>query len=241
MKVAIKCISLLMVMTMLSGCLYPNDQRAENQIAYPDQLNSVQQAVNQFQQDHGVLPIKTRDMNTPIYQKYPVDFRQLVPRYLQQAPGNSFENGGVFQYVLINVEEAPEVKLVDLAVMREVQDFQTRLNNYIRRHQFPPVDEMVDVGLFTIDYKELNYDEYPRVRTRYFENSVPLLLDNKGNILIDYKIDLNMALLQKENHSFENGDDIRSILVEDSPFVPVFSFPYTINEAGEPEYMFFLP
>ncbi len=236
-KKLILLISLIICTSVLSGCLFPTDQRAENQVPYPDQLLSVQQAVNQFRQDHGVLPIANRDMDTPIYQKYPIDFRKLVPRYLQQPPGNSFENGGMFQYVLVNVEETAEVKLIDLSVMREIQQFQMRLNDYMRRHQFAPVDEMVAIGIFTIDYERLNYREAPRVRSRYFENYLPLLIDNKGNIIIDYKIDLNMALQQYE-HDFSKGDDIRSLLVENSPFVPVFSIAYTIDDNGEPVYVF---
>ncbi|WP_026673032.1 hypothetical protein [Alkalihalobacterium bogoriense] len=227
----------VIMLFFLSGCLYPSDQRAENQIPYPDQIQSVQQAVNQYQVDTGVLPIKTRDAETPIYQKYPVDFSLLVPRYIQSPPGNSFENGGVFQYVLVNVDEAPEVKLIDLTVMNDVRELQTRLNQYMRKNELAPIGEMVDTGLFTLRFDELGYKEPPRVRSPYFNNYLPLLIDNSGQVLLDYSIDLNMALLQDEDHLYEYGDDIRDILVEQSYFVPVFSIPYTIDEeTGEPTY-----
>ncbi|MBU8907233.1 hypothetical protein [Desertibacillus haloalkaliphilus] len=218
---------------LLTGCLYPDERRVENQVPYEDQLQAVQGAVNQFQSDRGVLPIMTRDMETPIYQKYPIDFNQLVPRYLQDPPGNSFENGGVFQYVLVNPDTDPEVKLIDLAMMREIQEFQRAVNQYMRNNQYAPVDEVLAVGLFTLDYEELGYKERPRVRTRYFDNLLPLLIDNQGQVVIDYSIDLNMAL-QTYDHDYEAGDDIRELLVEHSPFVPAFSVPYTVDEAGEP-------
>src|SRR5690606_1564565 len=123
---SVKFIHILFIFSILivSGCMYPNDRKVENQVPYPDQIHAVQQAVNQFQADSGILPIKTREADTPIYQKYPIDFRKLVPRYLQQAPGNSFENGGIFQYVLINVEEQPEVKLLHLVMSKDVQQLQ---------------------------------------------------------------------------------------------------------------------
>ncbi|MFV8828383.1 hypothetical protein [Alkalihalobacterium sp. APHAB7] len=221
---------------VLTGCLYPSEQRVENQVPYPDQLLSVQQAVNQFKEDTGVLPIKNRDMDTPLYQKYPVDFRQLVPRYLQNPPGNSFESGGLYQYVLVNVEEEEVgVKLLDLSVMREIQKLQGQLNQYMRKNDLAPIDEMLDTGLFSLQFEKLNYKEPPTVRTPYFGNYLPLLIDNSGQILIDYRMDINMAL-QEFEHSYTHGDDVREILVENSPFVPAFSIPYTIDEQGDPVY-----
>ncbi|WP_216829260.1 hypothetical protein [Alkalihalobacterium elongatum] len=236
MKNIFRFLILTVGLLLLTGCLYPSEQRVENQVPYPDQLLSVQQAVNQFKEDTGVLPIKNRDADTPIYQKYPVDFRQLVPRYLQNPPGNSFESGGIYQYVLVNVEqEEVGVKLLDLSVMREIQRLQGQLNQYMRKNDLAPIDEMIDTGLFTLQFEKLNYREAPTVRTPYFGNYLPLLIDNSGQILIDYRMDLNMAM-QEFEHSYSYGDDIREILVENSPFVPAFSIPYTINEQGDPDY-----
>ncbi|MCL7745900.1 hypothetical protein [Halalkalibacter alkaliphilus] len=220
---------------LLSGCLFPDDQRAENRIAYPDQLQSVQHAVEQFQTDTGVLPIRTFDETTSLYQRYIIDFNQLVPRYLQQPPGTAFENGGVFQYVLVNVEEQPEIKVIDLTSQREIQQLQQRLNDYMRQHRFAPIEEMLDVGLFKLDHEALNYKEAPHVRSPYHDTYLPLLLTNDGEIIIDYRIDLNM-MLNEYDHSFEEGDDIRSLLYEHTPFVPLRSVPYVLDENGEPTY-----
>ncbi|MDT8860022.1 hypothetical protein N0O92_07230 [Alkalihalobacillus sp. MEB130] len=219
----------------LSGCLFPDDQRAENRIAYPDQLQSVQHAVEQFQNDTGVLPIRTFDESTSLYQRYVIDFNQLVPRYLQQPPGTAFENGGVFQYVLVNVEEGPEIKVIDLTSQREIQQLQQRLNDYMRQHRFAPIEEMLDVGLFKLDYEALNYKEAPHVRSPYHDTYLPLLLTNDGEIIIDYRIDINM-MLQDGESTFEPGQDIRPILYENTPFVPLRSVPYVVDENGEPTY-----
>ncbi|KHF40348.1 hypothetical protein LQ50_10155 [Halalkalibacter okhensis] len=226
---------LLISLVLLSGCLFPEDQRAENRIAYPDQLQSVQHAVEQFQTDTGVLPIRTFDETTSLYQRYIIDFNQLVPRYLQQPPGTAFENGGVFQYVLVNVEEDPGIKVIDLTSQREIQQLQQRLNDYMRKHRFAPIEEMLDVGLFKLDYEALNYNEPPHIRSPYHDTYLPLLLTNDGEIIIDYRIDLNM-MLKEHDHSFEEGEDIRSLLYEHTPFVPFRSVPYVLDENGEPTY-----
>ncbi|ERN54170.1 hypothetical protein M3689_03700 [Alkalihalophilus marmarensis] len=232
-----KCtiVSILMISMFLTGCMLPDEQRSENQLAYPDQLQAVEQAAKQFQQDTGVLPIRNFDETTPLYQRYVVDFNQLVPRYLQQPPGTAFENGGVFQYVLVNVEEEPEAKVIDLRSQREIQQFQQRINEYMRKHTYAPVLEMVDVGLFKLDHEALNYSEAPHVRSPYYDTYLPLLYTNDGEIVIDYRIDLNMALNEFE-HDFKENEDIRSILVDNFPIVPVRSVPYTLDENGEPAY-----
>lgn len=128
--------SLLIILSViLSGCLYPQDKLAENQVPYEDQVKSVQSAVDRFQKDNGgILPIKTRDASTPIYQKYPIDFQKLVPKYMAEPPGNSFENGGIFQYVLVDVETKPTVKIFDLRIAETIRDVMIR----IRANGYPP-------------------------------------------------------------------------------------------------------
>ena len=59
--------------------MYPKENMKQNAIPYEDQLQVVQKAITTYQeQTNGLLPIKTRDMNTPIYQKYPIDFQKLL-------------------------------------------------------------------------------------------------------------------------------------------------------------------
>ena len=66
-------------MSLLTGCLYPKENMKQNAVPYEDQLQVVQKAVVTFkEQNDGILPIKTRDMSTPIYQKYPIDFQQIA-------------------------------------------------------------------------------------------------------------------------------------------------------------------
>ena len=111
----------------------------QNAVPYEDQLQVVQKAVVTFkEQNDGILPIKTRDMSTPIYQKYPIDFQQIAPRYIQEAPGNAYESGGVYQYVLIDVETNPTVKLIDVRMAEQIQELSLKLRMYRDEHQYPP-------------------------------------------------------------------------------------------------------
>ena len=220
---------LIIAISLLSGCLYPEDKLKQNQVPYLDQLASVQLAVEQFQQDNsGLLPIKTRDMTTPIYQKYPIDFNKLIPRYMQDTPGTSFESGGVYLYVLVDVETNPTVKLFDLTLTETIREINFRLDDYRRKNGYPPFKEVVSNKVFTLDFKKLGYTEEPYVVSPFTGNNLSFVINDEVDIFVDYRPDL-YATLQKSKNSYVTGDDIRDILVQDSMFVPAHSLPYTID------------
>ncbi|MDF0726214.1 hypothetical protein PY093_05735 [Cytobacillus sp. S13-E01] len=220
---------LIIAISLLSGCLYPEDKLKQNQVPYLDQLASVQLAVEQFQQDNsGLLPIKTRDMTTPIYQKYPIDFNKLIPRYMQDTPGTSFESGGVYLYVLVDVETNPTVKLFDLTLTETIREINFRLDDYRRKNGYPPFKEVVSNKVFTLDFKKLGYTEEPYVVSPFTGNNLSFVINDEVDIFVDYRPDL-YAALQKSKNSYVTGDDIRDILVQDSMFVPAHSLPYTID------------
>jgi hypothetical protein len=225
-----KSIFLLVICTfVLSGCLYPDDRLSQNSIPYDDQLQSVQSAVNKFREDSGgLLPIRDRDMGTPIYQKYPIDFGKIVPRYLSEPPSTAYESGGIYQYVLVDVEESPSVKLIDIRLADEVRKLKTRILVYKRSNGYPPFDKILSDKIFTVNYEKLGYEEPPFVVSPYSGENLPFIINNEGEIFIDYSVDLYNAL-QESKHSFQQGDDIRSLLVRNSVFVPAFSVPYTIE------------
>src|SRR5690606_29883896 len=111
---------------------------------YPEQLAMVQESVDRFHQETGLLPIKTFDQDTPFYHRYTIDFNQLIPRYMSDPPANSFERGGPYRYVLINVETDPQVKVINLRHSQTVADLQLRVNAYLERHPFLPIDQMLE-------------------------------------------------------------------------------------------------
>lgn len=80
MKIVNVLLAILLTAIMLSGCLYPEERKAKNSAPHQHQLKEVQAAVDEFREaTGGLLPIKTRDMGVPIYQKYPIDFNRLSP------------------------------------------------------------------------------------------------------------------------------------------------------------------
>jgi hypothetical protein len=217
---------LTLTILFLSGCMYPDNELAKNQIPYEDQIQSVQQAVNSFQEDNGgILPIKTKDLETPIYQKYPIDFKRITPKYLSEPPGNAFESGGIFQYVLIDVETNPTVKLLDLRMAETIRDINLR----IKTSGYPPFKEKIADNVYTIDFGELGFKQPPVVVSPYTNQNLPLIITGNAEVFVDYRQDL-YQVLQKSNKKVNPGEDIRNILLEDSMIVPAYSLPYTIDE-----------
>ncbi|MBA4536073.1 hypothetical protein H1Z61_02690 [Bacillus aquiflavi] len=221
--------SLFLVMMLLTGCLYPEEELAENQTPYKEQVQAVQAAINQFQEaNEGVLPIKTTEGDTPLYQKYLIDFKRLVPQYLSEPPGNSYENGGVFQYVIINPETDVQVKIFDLRIAEKIREIKLLIKAYGN----PPFKEKIAQNVYSLNFDKLGYKEEPTVTSPYTNQSLSFVVTESGEIYVDYRNDLLQAL-QEKDHSFKPGDDIRSILVEDSMFVPAYSLPYTIDESSK--------
>jgi hypothetical protein len=236
MKKSFNIVLILFSILILSGCLYPNERLAKNQVPHKNQVDSVQRGVDDYQERYGVLPIKTRDMSTSIYQKYPIDFSKLMKsNSIQGPPGNAFENGGTYQYVLVNVETDPEIKLIDLVTVDRVQDLQTRLNTYRQKHEYPPVKKVLANGRYLLDHEKLGMEEPPFVRSPFTGKNLPLIMNSDAEVFIDYSIDLYEAM-QNQSHSYEEGDDIRDLLVKDSFFVPVYSVPYTVKD-NEPVFL----
>ncbi|PLT28423.1 hypothetical protein CUU66_19090 [Peribacillus deserti] len=219
----------IMIISLLSGCMYPEEELTKSQIPYKDQIQSVQSAVDQFQKDNGgILPIKTKEADTPYYQRYPIDFKKLIPKYMAEPPGNAYESGGVFQYVIIDEEKDPTVKLFDVRLADQVQDVVIRLNVYRQSHGYPPFKEILTPQVYTLDHKKMGYKEPPTVMSPYSQKPLHLVIGTDGRIYVDYTPDLVNALKEK-GRDYKPGTDIRSILTEDSLFAPAYSLPYTID------------
>lgn len=219
----------ILVLSMLTGCMYPDEKLVQNQVPYKDQLDNVQSAVNQFREAKGgILPIKTKDAETPIYQKYPIDFNKIVPRYLSEPPGNAFENGGLFQYVLVDVEKNPTVKLLDLRMAETIREIKMRIN----ANGYPPFKEKIADNVYTMDFGKIGYKEEPVAVSPFTNNNLHFILSTDGEIYIDYRSDLYQAI-KSSGEELKEGEDIRQILVQNSMFVPAYSLPYTIDETSK--------
>ncbi|SDJ67320.1 hypothetical protein [Sediminibacillus albus] len=226
---------MLSVMTLiLSGCLYPNEQLSKNRVPNEVQLQTIQHAVNQYRESkQGLLPIKTKPSDTPIFQKYLLDFTALKQEgFITSIPGTAFENGGVYQYTLIYPEEDPQVKLIDLRIAQEVRTVQRQIDLYRDENLYPPFGEQLSEGVYKINYEKIGIDTPPRIPSPYSQSNLSLVMDTNGQVYVDYGPDLYEAL-NKYEHQYTEGDDIRFILPDNTPFVPAYSLPYTVQN-GEP-------
>lgn len=225
--------SLIMLSAVLSGCLYPDERRAENQVPSEMLLEMTQKGIEQFKQDTAVLPIVTKELNTPIFEKYEIDFSKMVPKYLPDVPGNAFEKGGVFKYVLIDVETNPTVRLIHLGAVSTVADVQLAVDRYRYNNdnKLPIKDDLGD-GYFSIDFGKIGMKEtqVPGTAGNYL---LPLIMNGKGEVGIDYAMDI-ATVLRESKATVQERTDPRYVMARESTFVPAKSFPYTMVD-GQPK------
>lgn len=223
-------ITLLCMVLLLSGCAYPQEMRKENQINPAEFITVVQQAIDLYHEKNGVLPIKNSEMTTPLYEKYVIDFPKLKKtNLLSTVPANAFESGGIFIYVLVDVETKPVVKLMDLSAYQSTQDVQKMVDDYKVKHEgkLPPgiaINEAFDY----VDFEKLG-KKSPDIKSVFNRKNVISYLLNKqtGEVAIDYAMDI--ALMIQNNSlgsSIKPDEDLREILVKKSYFVPIRSYAY---------------
>lgn len=220
------------VIFFVAGCLYPQDRLTGGLEALPGHVEEVQQAVDRYEEQHGVLPIKTVDADTPIYQKYVIDFGRLVPIFISDPPPSSFEKGGTYLYVLVDVEEDPTVKLFDLRVTDKLRQVQLEIDAYREKTGRDPRGFEVVPGVFELNDEWLSQSD-TTIPSPYSQGStLPLVMDADGTVFVDYRTDL-MRILENKDSPPATDVDIRYLLTEDSLFVPAHSLPYRYED-GEP-------
>ncbi|KXH82030.1 hypothetical protein [Sporosarcina sp. HYO08] len=223
----------VLLLFILSGCMYPGDDQMSQQTPYADQLEAVQKAVDAYKENtSGMLPIKTKEASTDIFIKYPIEFSKIVPAYTEKIPSNAYETGGIYQYVLLDVEENPTVKLVDLRAAERIRELNLRknVNNSV------PFKEAVGQNVYEVDFEKMGFKSPVTVPSPYSDVQLPIVIAGDGNFYVDYTIDLSRALREK-NPDVTQGEDIRFLLSDDYPIVPAYSLPYTINENNEPIFL----
>ncbi|WP_231506250.1 hypothetical protein [Paenibacillus sp. UNC451MF] len=222
-------LSIVILCTVLSGCMYPKEMRKENQIASGEFVVVVQNAIDQFHTKTGVLPIKNSDQMTPLYEKYPIDFKKLKERGLiSNIPANAFENGGSAIYVLVDVETKPTVKMMDLSSFQQTVEVQKLVDDYKSKNKGQlPKGEAVASSFYRIDFAKMNKkpEQVNSVYTR--QVMLPFLLDDAGRVSIDYSEEM-MRLIDKKTlqSSLTADQDLRELLVKESFYVPARSGPY---------------
>ncbi|WP_411953332.1 hypothetical protein ACKXGF_08365 [Alkalibacillus sp. S2W] len=227
-----KLLVIIIGLSMLSACLYPNEQRSENQVSNEQQLSRVQQAVDQFrEQENGILPIETRDQNTPLFIKYPVNFTPLIDQnYLGEIPANSFEEGGYYSYVILDPEDTAEVKVSDVRVTQSLRSVNYDINLYQNENGHPPYGESIGDGVFTINEEHIDLQDSLSVSSPYSSQSLDIIMTSQAEAAIDYRPDVYRLLEEEGIETYEG--DLRYLLLDHYPIVPAYS-PEMYLEDGE--------
>jgi hypothetical protein len=226
----------LLTLLLLTGCMYPDEMRKESQALPGEYTAVVQQAVERYKEASGVLPIKNSNVNTPLYEKYVIDLKKLMDSgYLSRLPDDAFESGGNYYYVLVDVEDKPRVKLMDLAAKQQVGDVQRVVDSYsFNNGGALPLGEQAADSFYRISYDQLGMKPV-QVRSPFSRQYLSLLLHESGRVFIDYAPDIMQA--KEKANIIETPDeekDLRTWLVDASYFVPVDSMPYYWVE-GQPK------
>src|SRR5690625_3382569 len=159
----LKMAVILFTVLFLGACMYPESERA-GQVPSESQIEMVQQAVDQFREDSdGLLPIKTVS-DTREYFEYQIDFSRLVPDYLDERPAISFEAGGYYQFVILDAEDDPTVKIADLRITEEIRSLRLRVEGMGEHVQF---EEAVGPTVYKLDLDFYNLSENPTVTSPY--------------------------------------------------------------------------
>ncbi|MFC6649962.1 DUF3939 domain-containing protein [Paenibacillus rhizoplanae] len=216
---------LVLLVMSLGGCMYPGEQQQPGS-GYRESVKRVQAAVDDYQEQKGLLPILTSDQTTPRYEKFVIDLNKLQQEgYLDEIPAAAFEKGGSAHFLVLNEETDPQVKLMDLVTVQKVNDIQRKVNLYKSGHGGKlPAGEELYPGLASIDAKRAGTGTI-KLSSVYSGQPLGFLMDRSGTVYVDYSADIASAI--DKNGSVPAADrDLRLELEQASYYVPVKSLPY---------------
>jgi hypothetical protein len=222
-----KYLSLIIIPLLLSGCVYGNEIKRQNAPAAGEYISIVQSAVDQYIKRNGVPPIQNKEENTPIYEKYLVDFTKLRNyNMISTVPANSFENGGTAIYVLVNIEIKPQVKLMDLPSYQQMVELQRKVDAFIKKNKTIPKGEAVAEHFYRLAADMLSLKKTP-IQSPYSRLPLEIVIHDSGRIAIDYTPEIMKAINKSGvKQSDDPKIDLRAVLVEQAYFVPAWSYPY---------------
>lgn len=216
---------------LLSGCMYSNNTtNLSNPSVIKDSITLVQAAVDSYRSATGVLPIKNFDERTSTYEQYVIDFKKIIDRgLLGEIPTNSFEKGGANYYVIINAEKTPQVKLLDLLSLQQINDLQSAIDTYrLHNRGLIPSKSIYQSGWYYIDYEKLKVQK-PVILSPYSKQPTEILVALDGHLVMDYAADISKAMTLLEVKNPSSDLDLRTYLVQASYYVPGRSVPYYWN------------
>lgn len=223
----IRSVFVLMLLSVLTmGCMYQSESEQGSQVSYRESVKRIQSAVDDFYKEQSILPIITAGEEIPRYEKYRVDLDKLKNMgYMDEIPKTAFENGGSGYFLIINEEEDPSVKVMDLNTKQQVNDVQLSVNRYKTANNGKlPIGSDIYPGFSTIDLAKTDAKNV-NLKSVFSGQETTFMMDESGNVYIDYAFDI-MQAIQKESAEPRADEDLRSYLEQASYFVPVKSVPY---------------
>lgn len=220
-RMIVSSVALLVVLLSLSGCMYPKDQLKQNQIAPKEAVRNVQAAIDQYKEETGMLPIKNSTVETPVYEKFIIDFEKLQRTgYISDIPSAAFEKGGNYYFLVIDEDTKPRVKLMNILSYQQLNDIQSWVTTSFQSSGKVPKGELMYPGFYQIDYNSLN-KKVPVVQSVFSGQTIQALVDENGIVYSDYGIDIMQTVKKSGETSFDPKFDLRKLLVDGSDFVPV--------------------
>ncbi|WP_018751419.1 hypothetical protein [Paenibacillus sanguinis] len=212
-----------------TGCLYRGEQQKTGpMISYTESVERVQQALDRFQEERGILPIFTAGEEIPRYEKFRLNLNQMKQlEYLDNIPDIAFEQGGHVYYLVIDEDTDPIVKIMDLNTVQKVNDVQRQVDFYRSKHGgHLPAQAKGEVypGLYEVDLPLVQASQYELLSV-YSGQALPYLVDQAGHVYVDYAYDI-MQAIDQSGRMPEGEEDLRRWLTDRSPQVPVKSLPY---------------
>lgn len=226
-KAGLSMIAVAVCATLLPGCMYSAGKQQYSPVSYRESVMRIQQAIEAFQADQGILPIITAGSEVAKYEKYRIDLYQLKQQgYIDEIPSTAFEKGGSAYFLVINEEVAPTVRVMDLVTVQKVNDVQRLVNQFMRSNpgQLPVKQELYS-ELYELDLSKIGGDHYSMISV-FSGVELPFLLDQAGVVYVDYAWDIMRVIDNSDASILEGVIDLREILIDQSYFVPVKSLPY---------------
>jgi hypothetical protein len=215
------------IAVLMSGCMYQQSATPNNTAVIKDALYLVQKAVDDYKLATGVLPIKTFNATTPLYEQCIIDFSKLQAQgVIGEVPKSAFESGGSNYFVIINPDTKPEVKLLDIVSLQAVNDIQSAVTTYMVNHKGEvPTKKLQESGWCTIDYKKMKLDA-PSILSPYSHIPMLALVAKTGRVILDYRTDIAKAMELVKVTNPANTIDLRAYLTQAGFYVPGRSTSY---------------
>ncbi|OYD09725.1 hypothetical protein [Paludifilum halophilum] len=226
-----QAVVLCLIVLLAAGCVRTEEFNRQVEKDLPQDIQRVQTALDEYMKHTPVLPIKEAPAGVHLYQKYVVDFSKMQS-VIDSPPATSFGKGGHYIYVIVNPGKEPEVRVMDLRLIEKVRDLQSRVDAYRREQADVPKDKKEGPNLYSLDFKALGEEPWTIPSPYSSRMDLPILVDEKGKVYLDYRKDVMQKLEQAEEKPPESKD-LRRLLYKDSIFVPVFSPPIRLED-GDP-------